>query len=106
MEADTIRAVSPGGRAFLSVGFQAGTVDASTCPPKGGRYKDTRLILFAKARDEGCAVDPTSYPACLQQIQTISTNPAHPNVLLIVHSPPGIIYEWLGTQLCWDVGSR
>jgi hypothetical protein len=45
-------------------------------------------------------LNQNSYPTYLQQIQTISTNPAHPNVLLIAHSPATIIYKWHGIQLC------
>jgi hypothetical protein len=42
----------------------------------------------------------------LPQIQTISTNPAPPNVLLIGHKPATIIKLWPGIQHCWDVALR
>jgi hypothetical protein len=48
----------------------------------------------------------TLYPKHLQQIQTISTNPAPPNVLLIVPCLTAILEKWPGIQLSWDVGLR
>ncbi len=48
----------------------------------------------------------TLYLMYLQQIQTISTNPDPPNVLLITSSLAAILEKWPGIQLSWDVGLR
>lgn len=47
--------------------------------------------------------ESASYPTHLQQMQTISTNPAHPNVLLMLHISAAILTVWLGTQAYWGV---
>jgi hypothetical protein len=67
---------------------------------------DTAGAITSRTRIKIVAASLAFYPTHLQQIQTKSTNPAPPNVLLPAHNPIVILSPWRATQQCWDVGFR